>query len=133
MNASKRLSPVGFCLTCKCQAGVDNGFESLHPNLALILIIGGPCGLIMLWNLTERGEYETVELARRDNVGSVWHHQPLTPVETVLMTNSRTMALGMIGSVLPECRHPFPPQSSTTPPVPCQREDQVEHPGSTCQ
>ena len=47
------------------------------PNMPVpkrVLVIGGgPTGLVALRNLTERGQFEHVELyERRDNVGSVW-------------------------------------------------------------
>jgi threonine dehydrogenase-like Zn-dependent dehydrogenase len=47
---------------------------SPQPHLRRILVIGGgPSGLVALRNLTERGHFDRVELVeRRDNVGGVW-------------------------------------------------------------
>ena len=39
----------------------------------ILVIGGGPTGLVALRNLTERGQFEHVELVeRRDDVGGVW-------------------------------------------------------------
>lgn len=49
---------------------------SVHPKRILV-IGGGPTGLVALRNLTERGEFERVELVeRRDDVGGVWSASP---------------------------------------------------------
>ena len=48
---------------------------SSHPILPrrILVIGGGPTGLVALRNLTERGQFERVELVeRRDDVGGVW-------------------------------------------------------------
>lgn len=39
----------------------------------VLVIGGGPCGLVALRNLLERGEFDDVQLVeRRDNIGGVW-------------------------------------------------------------
>lgn len=39
----------------------------------VLIIGGGPCGLVTLRNLLERGEFDDVQLVeRRDNIGGVW-------------------------------------------------------------
>ncbi len=39
----------------------------------ILVIGGGPAGLVSLRNLTDRGQFERVELVeRRDDVGGVW-------------------------------------------------------------
>lgn len=39
----------------------------------ILVIGGGPCGLVTLRNLIEHGNFEHVELyERRDDVGGVW-------------------------------------------------------------
>lgn len=44
----------------------------VHPRKILI-VGGGPTGLVTLRNLTERGDFDRVELVeRRDDVGGVW-------------------------------------------------------------
>lgn len=44
----------------------------INPKRVLV-IGGGPTGLATLRNLTERGNFERVELVeRRDDVGGVW-------------------------------------------------------------
>ena len=48
---------------------------SSHPILPkrILVIGGGPTGLVALRNLTERGQFERVELVeRRHDVGGVW-------------------------------------------------------------
>ena len=43
----------------------------------VLVIGGGPAGLVSLRNLTEIGQFERVELAeRRDDVGGVWYVPP---------------------------------------------------------
>ncbi|KAG8221690.1 FAD/NAD(P)-binding domain-containing protein [Butyriboletus roseoflavus] len=42
----------------------------------VLIIGGGPCGLVTLRNLLERGEFDDVQLVeRRDNIGGVWSVQ----------------------------------------------------------
>ena len=44
----------------------------------VLIIGGGPCGLVTLRNLLERGTFDDVQLVeRRDNIGGVWY-VPLT-------------------------------------------------------
>ena len=47
--------------------------RSLPVPKRVLVIGGGPAGLVALRNLTERGEFPHVELyERRDNIGGVW-------------------------------------------------------------
>lgn len=61
----------------------DEGGVSLSPSyrfgltmgdLRRVLVIGGgPCGLVTLRNLLERAAFDDVQLVeRRDNIGGVW-------------------------------------------------------------
>ncbi|KAH0826341.1 FAD/NAD(P)-binding domain-containing protein [Lanmaoa asiatica] len=43
----------------------------------VLVIGGGPCGLVTLRNLLGRGEFDDVQLVeRRDNIGGVWYQPP---------------------------------------------------------
>ena len=47
---------------------------SLPTPKSVLIIGGGPCGLVTLRNLIERGDFERVELVeRRDDIGGVWY------------------------------------------------------------
>ncbi|KAF8722728.1 hypothetical protein AX14_009636 [Amanita brunnescens Koide BX004] len=48
--------------------------SSLPTPKSVLIIGGGPCGLVTLRNLIEHGDFERVELVeRRDNIGGVWY------------------------------------------------------------
>ena len=50
----------------------EMAFPQSRPQHILV-IGGGPSGLVTLRNLTERGQFDRVELVeRRDDVGGVW-------------------------------------------------------------
>lgn len=71
------LRPI---LQVHCDEGcVQATISVFSPRLTManprrVLIIGGgPCGLVTLRNLLERGEFDDVQLVeRRDNIGGVW-------------------------------------------------------------
>ncbi|KAL4063751.1 hypothetical protein V8B97DRAFT_1893959 [Scleroderma yunnanense] len=105
-----------------------------HPKRILI-IGGGPCGLVTLRNCLHRGEFTDVQLVeRRDNIGGVWYHAD--PAECVnhedVNHNDRPPHWsypaypGMIGNVLPEfltfSGNPFPIPPRTGQPFPTLRE-----------
>lgn len=90
-----------------------------HPVLPkrILVIGGGPTGLVALRNLTERGQFERVELVeRRDDVGGVWHFD-----EPPRRWPSPAYK-GLIGNVLPEflsfSEYPFPPSADHGQPFP---------------
>ncbi|KAJ7726438.1 hypothetical protein DFH07DRAFT_931073 [Mycena maculata] len=100
--------------------------STLSPKPRRILIIGGgPCGLVSLRNLVERGQFDEVVLAeRRDDVGGVWYLEDLPKLDT-----PRTRPFwpspaypGLVGNVLAEylsfSHHPFPEPTSTIHPYP---------------
>ncbi|KAJ7215355.1 hypothetical protein GGX14DRAFT_608071 [Mycena pura] len=99
----------------------------------ILVVGGGPCGLVTLRNLIERGPFDDVVLAeRRDDVGGVWY------VSTALLSSKRSKAgLGaqrtrpfwptpaypaLVGNVLSEylsfSHHPFPEPKSQIHPYP---------------
>ncbi|KAH9475734.1 Thiol-specific monooxygenase [Psilocybe cubensis] len=95
---------------------------SAFPVPRRILVIGGgPSGLVTLRNIRERGNFNHVELyERRDDVGGVWFLDEGSDTFPV-SDNPRWPSpayRGMIGNVLPEflsfSEHPFP-ASPTTP------------------
>ncbi|KAJ6595155.1 hypothetical protein DFH09DRAFT_1136306 [Mycena vulgaris] len=98
----------------------------LSPKPRRILIIGGgPCGLVSLRNLVERGQFDEVVLAeRRDDVGGVWYLEDLpkpgTPRNRPFWPSPAYP--GLIGNVLSEyltfSHHPFPAPESTVHPYP---------------
>jgi len=126
------------------------------PNMpvpkCVLVIGGGPTGLVTLRNLTERGQFEHVELyERRDNVGGVWRviyssfsYQSIpcgVPIRLFLTNryfeeednaNRNPSWLspaykGLIGNVLPEfltfSGHPFPePPMTPHQPFPTLKE-----------
>ncbi|KAG1842814.1 hypothetical protein C8R48DRAFT_737321 [Suillus tomentosus] len=76
----------------------------------LLIIGGGPCGLITLRNCLRHGTFTKVQLVeRRDDVGGVWYqnHAPNYPSRW-----STPAYPGLIGNVIPEflsfSEHPFP-------------------------
>ncbi|KAJ6472380.1 hypothetical protein C8R47DRAFT_1221885 [Mycena vitilis] len=98
----------------------------LFPKPRRILIIGGgPCGLVSLRNLVERGGFEEVVLAeRRDDIGGVWYLEdppkPDTPRTRPFWPSPAYPAL--VGNVLAEylsfSHHPFPAPESKIHPYP---------------
>ncbi|KIK66724.1 hypothetical protein GYMLUDRAFT_238960 [Collybiopsis luxurians FD-317 M1] len=92
----------------------------VHPKRILV-IGGGPVGLVTLRNLIERGNFEQVDLVeRRDDVGGVWYLDDSASEED---KNTRPRwpspaYPGLIGNVLPEflsfSGSPFP-EPPTTP------------------
>ncbi|KAJ7171011.1 hypothetical protein C8R46DRAFT_180721 [Mycena filopes] len=100
--------------------------STLSPKPRRILIVGGgPCGLVSLRNLVERGEFEEVLLVeRRDDVGGVWYLEdvprPDTPRSRPFWPSPAYPAL--IGNVLAEflsfSHHPFPEPESQIHPYP---------------
>ncbi|KAF9220363.1 FAD/NAD(P)-binding domain-containing protein [Gyrodon lividus] len=88
--------------------------RGIHPIRRVLIIGGGPCGLVSLRNLLDRAQFDDVQLVeRRDNIGGVcpWE-SPAYP--------------GLIGNVLPEflsfSGQPFPPLSRPGQPFPTLRE-----------
>jgi len=89
----------------------------------VLVVGGGPTGLVSLRNLIERGKFEHVELwERRDDVGGVWYideHQPKEsnsqmPIKPKWPSPAYK---GLIGNVLPTflsfSEFPFPEPPST--------------------
>src|SRR6266545_5048262 len=103
--------------------------ESIPSNQIIIprrvlVIGGGPTGLISLRNLIERGKFEHVELwERRDDVGGVWYldpdepHHPKSPKPIETPKWPSPAYKGLLGNVLPEflsfSEFPFPEPPST--------------------
>ncbi|KAJ7460283.1 hypothetical protein FB451DRAFT_1270894 [Mycena latifolia] len=100
--------------------------SALSPKPRRILVVGGgPCGLVSLRNLTERGEFDEVVLVeRRDDVGGVWYLEDVPKAGT-----PRTKPFWpspaypeLVGNVLAEylsfSHHPFPEPESTVHPYP---------------
>ncbi|KAJ7627954.1 hypothetical protein DFH06DRAFT_725405 [Mycena polygramma] len=91
----------------------------------ILIVGGGPCGLVSLRNLVERGEFDEVVLAeRRDDVGGVWYLEdppkPGTPRTRPFWPSPAYPAL--VGNVLAEylsfSHHPFPAPESKIHPYP---------------
>ncbi|KAJ7020149.1 hypothetical protein C8F04DRAFT_134285 [Mycena alexandri] len=91
----------------------------------ILIVGGGPCGLVSLRNLVERGQFDEVVLAeRRDDVGGVWYLEdvprPDTPRSRPFWPSPAYPAL--IGNVLAEylsfSHHPFPEPESKIHPYP---------------
>ncbi|KAJ7232306.1 hypothetical protein B0H12DRAFT_1145451 [Mycena haematopus] len=89
----------------------------------ILIVGGGPCGLVSLRNLVDRGQFDEVVLAeRRDDIGGVWYLEdlpsPNTPRTRPFWPSPAYPAL--VGNVLVEylsfSHHPFPePQSKIHP------------------
>ncbi|TFK24591.1 FAD/NAD(P)-binding domain-containing protein [Coprinopsis marcescibilis] len=107
--------------------GLDDPFRTAVPQRVLV-IGGGPSGLITLRNLVTRGQFQTVQLVeRRDDIGGnkdceLTRERPRWPSPSYK---------GLIGNVLP-CflsfsGHPFPdpPNASEGQPYPTLRETQA--------
>ncbi|KAJ7641213.1 hypothetical protein FB45DRAFT_1053780 [Roridomyces roridus] len=100
------------------------GMASPKPRRILI-VGGGPCGLVTLRNLIERGDFEQVVLAeRRDDIGGVWYLEALpdpdTPRDRPFWPSPAYPEL--IGNVLAEylsfSNYPFPEPRSEIHPYP---------------
>ncbi|KAG6370678.1 FAD/NAD(P)-binding domain-containing protein [Boletus reticuloceps] len=100
----------------------------------VLIIGGGPCGLVTLRNLLERGEFEDVQLVeRRDNIGGVWYQSrnehanddsdPLAASRSRWPTPAYP---ALIGNVIPEflslSGYPFPTPPREGQPFPTLRE-----------
>ncbi|KAF9526802.1 hypothetical protein CPB83DRAFT_794326 [Crepidotus variabilis] len=92
----------------------------------VLVIGGGPCGLVALRNLVQRGKFDHVELwERRSEVGGVWHLDEADISKTKDL-NGRFPSpayKGLVGNVLPEflgfSGFPFPtPSTSPHQPFP---------------
>ncbi|KAF7293820.1 hypothetical protein HMN09_01177900 [Mycena chlorophos] len=91
----------------------------------VLVVGGGPCGLVTLRNLIERGGFEEVSLVeRRDDVGGVWYLED-PPVPGALRDKPYWPSPAypaLVGNVLPEylsfSHHPFPELASITHPYP---------------
>ncbi|KAJ7174190.1 hypothetical protein C8R43DRAFT_977337 [Mycena crocata] len=91
----------------------------------ILIVGGGPCGLVSLRNIVERGQFgEVVLVERREDVGGVWYLEPLPDPAT-----PRTRPFwpspaypGLVGNVLAEylsfSHHPFLAPESTLHPYP---------------
>ncbi|KAG2123708.1 FAD/NAD(P)-binding domain-containing protein [Suillus cothurnatus] len=80
----------------------------------LLIIGGGPCGLITLRNCLHRGTFSKVQLVeRRDDVGGVWYQNHAPDHRSRWPTPAYP---GLIGNVIPEflsfseCPFPAPPR-----------------------
>ncbi|KAH9475741.1 Calcium/calmodulin-dependent protein kinase [Psilocybe cubensis] len=99
----------------------------VHPKRVLI-IGGGPTGLVSLRNIKERGQFEHVELfERRDDVGGVWYYDDPSHSASNVPRWPSPAYQGLVGNVLPEflsfSGHPFPdPPSSPHQPFPTLKE-----------
>ncbi|KAJ6452647.1 hypothetical protein C8R45DRAFT_1040461 [Mycena sanguinolenta] len=91
----------------------------------ILIVGGGPCGLVSLRNLVERGQFDEVVLAeRRDDIGGVWYLEDLpkpdTPRTRPFWPSPAYPAL--VGNVLAEylsfSHHPFPEPPSKIHPYP---------------
>lgn len=95
---------------------------------SVLIIGGGPSGLVSLRNLLERGDFERVELVeRRDNIGGVWYidsddldDSRVGPKDTTTATKWTSPAYpGLVGNVLPEflgfSGFPFPERTKDYP------------------
>ncbi|KAJ6617707.1 hypothetical protein B0H10DRAFT_2164370 [Mycena sp. CBHHK59/15] len=98
----------------------------LSPNPRRILVVGGgPCGLVSLRNLIDSGQFDEVVLAeRRDDVGGVWYLEDVpksTPPRNRPFWPSPAYP-GLVGNVLSEylsfSHHPFPAPDSKVHPYP---------------
>ncbi|KAK0191193.1 hypothetical protein F5146DRAFT_588348 [Armillaria mellea] len=83
----------------------------------IVVIGGGPAGLATLRSLTERGQFDKVELLeRRDDVGGVWYLDDPKEGDTKPRWPSPSYP-GLVGNVLPEylsfSKFPFPEPPST--------------------
>lgn len=86
-----------------------------HPRSVLI-IGGGPVGLVTLRNFLERGDFEKVELVeRRDDIGGVWYLD--SPKDDGRTRWPSPAYPGLMGNVLPRFLSfsglPFPPPPSS--------------------
>ncbi|KAJ7052340.1 hypothetical protein C8F01DRAFT_1170731 [Mycena amicta] len=91
----------------------------------VLVVGGGPCGLVTLRNLVERGEFEVVALVeRREDVGGVWYLEdpPAPGVARDRPYWPSPAYPALVGNVLPEylsfSHHPFPALPSEDHPYP---------------
>ncbi|KAF8155222.1 hypothetical protein K438DRAFT_1862816, partial [Mycena galopus ATCC 62051] len=96
-----------------------------HKPRRILIVGGGPCGLVSLRNFVERGQFDEVVLAeRRDDVGGVWYLEdlpkPNSPRTRPFWPSPAYPAL--VGNVLAEylsfSHHPFPEPESKIHPYP---------------
>ncbi|KIK97591.1 hypothetical protein PAXRUDRAFT_136001 [Paxillus rubicundulus Ve08.2h10] len=91
--------------------------------MRVLIIGGGPCGLVSLRNFLDRAQFDDVQLVeRRDNIGGVWYRPPSGRFgdSNWGRADQNTWASpaypGLIGNVLPEflsfSGQPFPPPRS---------------------
>ncbi|KAJ7050338.1 hypothetical protein C8F01DRAFT_1179514 [Mycena amicta] len=78
---------------------------TVRPRRVLV-IGGGPSGLVTLRNLLERGDFEEVQLVeRRDDIGGVWYLDDESPAKRKDWPSPAYS--GLIGNVLPEFLHDY--------------------------
>ncbi|KAF7289728.1 hypothetical protein MIND_01346400 [Mycena indigotica] len=96
---------------------VSENIPPARPRRVLV-IGGGPSGLVTLRNLLERGDFEDVQLVeRRDDVGGVWHLDNPKPNTNAKRWPSPAYR-GLIGNVISEflsfSSHPLFPEPPST-------------------
>ncbi|KAF7299374.1 hypothetical protein MIND_00886700 [Mycena indigotica] len=98
---------------------------NVHTPRKILVVGGGPCGLVTLRNLIDRGQFEQALLVeRRDDVGGVWYLEdpplPGVPRDRPYWPSPAYPAL--VGNVLSEylsfSHHPFPELPSQLHPYP---------------
>ncbi|TFK24577.1 FAD/NAD(P)-binding domain-containing protein [Coprinopsis marcescibilis] len=114
----------------------DNIYSNIHqedPSITpipkrVLVIGGGPSGLVALRNLVEQGRFETIQLVeRRDDIGGVWYYEDPSKFEGETPKKPYWPSpayKGLIGNVLP--RHvsfsgapfPLPPNTDEGQPYP---------------
>ncbi|KAJ3549191.1 hypothetical protein NMY22_g973 [Coprinellus aureogranulatus] len=95
----------------------DDPFRLPVPRRVLV-VGGGPAGLVTLRNLVERGTFDTVQLVeRRDDVGGVWYLEGDPRSEDRKPRWPSAAYKGLVGNVLPEflsfSGNPFPRPATT--------------------
>ncbi|KAJ3526283.1 hypothetical protein NMY22_g10227 [Coprinellus aureogranulatus] len=95
----------------------DDPFRLPVPRRVLV-VGGGPAGLVTLRNLVERGTFDTVQLVeRRDDVGGVWYLEGDSESEDRKPRWPSAAYKGLVGNVLPEflsfSGNPFPRPATT--------------------
>ncbi|KAH7921508.1 FAD/NAD(P)-binding domain-containing protein [Leucogyrophana mollusca] len=89
----------------------------------ILIIGGGPCGLVTLRNCLQHGELDDVQLVeRRDNIGGVWYQDDRATDHDDRPRWTSPAYPGLIGNVLPEflsfSGYPFPPPPREDQPFP---------------